>query len=76
MGGADSYEVCMIPWQKLDVPARGGQAHRISDHTTLVMLPVWRIPARTYSGQAVGEHDRVVIRMMSAGADDENERSE
>lgn len=76
MGGADSYEVCMIPWQRLDVPARSGQAHRISDHTTLVMLPVWRIPARTYSGQAVGEHDRVVIRMMSAGADDENERSE
>lgn len=76
MGGADAYEVCMIPWQRLDAPVRSGQAHRISDHTTLVMLPVWRIPAGTYSGTAVSGHDRVVIRMVSAGADDENERSE
>lgn len=66
----------MIPVQKLDGPLCAGQAHRISDHTTLVMLPVWRIPAGTYSGTAIGEHDRVVISMMSAGADDENERSE
>lgn len=76
MAGADSYEVCMIPWQKLDSPVRAGQAHRISDHTTLAMLPVWRIGAETYTATAIGEHDRVVIRMVSAGADDENERSE
>lgn len=76
IAGTDSLELCMVPVQKLDGPMSSGQAHRISDHTTLVMLPLWRIPSGTYSGTAIGEHDRVVIRMVSAGADDENERSE